>query len=72
MRQVGFALQAEERIFLLAAISTCKLSMRRFGVPWLSLDFALKLLVMTVTMSVTKFFLVVNRLPDGRFKAFFE
>lgn len=59
-------------IVLLAAISTYKLSMRRFGLPWLSLDLALKLLVMTVTMSVTKNLLVVNCLPAGRFEAFFE
>lgn len=63
---------SRERIVLLAAISTCKLSMRRFGAPWLSLNLALKLFVVTVTMSVTNIFLVVNRLPVGRFEAFFE
>lgn len=57
---------------MLAAISTCKLSMRRSGVPWLSLDLALKLLVVTVTLSVTNIFVVVQSLPGGRFRVFFE
>lgn len=43
-----------------------------FGKPWISLDLALKLLEVTVTLSVTNFFVVIQSLPDGRFQVFFE